>query len=252
MGIKKATDKKYLSEEEVVQLINTYQETKDQNILSEIVKTHIDFVKNLARAYDSNIQEDIFSCGLLGLIQAIERFNSNRKVKFLTYAKFWIDMRMRREFLNHQSVVRVSPKSWEQTGKYLKALREGKSLLDFNNCKSIRLQIKDVSLNEVSSTIEDNEHELIETIKDERPNPFKELEEIDMRRFLFTSLDKLSEKEQDLIIRRFGLEKMKRHTLDELANMWNLSRERVRQVILSAIRKLREMFLEELKRKEET
>jgi len=217
------------------------------------VERNLQLVVNLAqpyRTYGVPIM-DLIQEGNAALIRAVEKFDWRKQVRFQTYAAFWIRQAVERAISANKGIVRV-PNYLQQKMRRLK--REGKIPTD----RSL-ISARDVSeafemSNEVAGHLleterghisldahpSDDEHStLTDLIAEDETVPVPEDEIVALKKLLEKALDDLTEQEQKIIRHRFGLNNAALKTLDELGEMMNVSRERIRQVQIRALQKLK-------------
>jgi len=217
------------------------------------VERNLQLVVNLAqpyRTYGVPIM-DLIQEGNAALIRAVEKFDWRKQVRFQTYAAFWIRQAVERSISANKGIVRV-PNYLQQKMRRLK--REGKLPTD----RSL-ISARDVSeafemSNEVAGHLleterghisldahpsDDENSSLTDLIAEDETIPILEDEIVALKRLLQEALDDLTDQERKIIRHRFGLDNAKLKTLDELGEMMNVSRERIRQVQIRALQKLK-------------
>ncbi len=217
------------------------------------VERNLQLVVNLAqpyRTYGVPIM-DLIQEGNAALIRAVEKFDWRKQVRFQTYAAFWIRQAVERAISANKGIVRI-PNYLQQKMRRLK--REGKIPTD----RSL-ISARDVSeafemSNEVAGHLleterghisldahpsDDENSSLTDLIAEDEAIPVPEDEIVALKRLLEKALDDLTEQERKIIRHRFGLGNAKLKTLDELGEMMNVSRERIRQVQIRALQKLK-------------
>ena len=267
--VREAMNAPLLSREEEVELAKAWAEDGDQRAMHKIVGAHARLVVSLAskfRGYGLPTS-DLIQEGYLGLLQAAERFDPGREVRFSTYAVWWIRAAIQDYILRNWSVVRVgtttSEKSLffnlrrlrakiaEASAGYMSPEAVGSIATELKVKRhqvermEVRLSVPDQSMN--LPVGEEGDMEVQDLLVDQRPGP----EEVvtDMRdnttrsRWLTKALRKLPQREE-MIIRQRHL-KEDSVTLEELGRELGISKERVRQLEQRALKTLRKLIVEE-------
>ncbi len=254
-----------LSQDEEYKLAVKYQQTKDQEIAKILVTSHLRLVVKVASKYRGYglSSAEMISEGNIGLLYAIERFEPNKGFRFSTYALWWIKASIQKYILNSWSLVKIGTTAAQK--KLFFNLRKIKNRLNLNDDRELsqdvlkkiagsldvsiqdvtdmnmRLKAHDGSLNTVIDTSSDNGSEWMDFIADSKPNQEDVLsysETMKYRRNLFNkALVVLNKREKDILFKRRMSEKA--ITLDDLSKAYGISKERVRQIELNSIKKIR-------------
>jgi RNA polymerase primary sigma factor len=227
----------------------------DTVALRRLVEANLRFVVSYAKRYRGCGLSflDLINEGNIGLIEAAKRFDPAKKVKFITYAVWWVRQAIIHALSDQSGAFRLPQKQANllyRIGKAQSNLRtELKraptsqeiaakvevSVQDVNNL----LQVSDENIS--LSAVIDEEHEFHLSDKLEQkiiPSADFVLLKNSLRRLLRNALDELDSKEERVIRLRFGLDGTEPKTLKEIGEMMNLSRERIRQIEAQALEKL--------------
>jgi RNA polymerase primary sigma factor len=255
---------KYLQEIGEMELLTPEEEIElarrirkgDQRALEKLTKANLRFVVSVAKQYQNQglLLGDLINEGNLGLIKAARRFDETRGFKFISYAVWWIRQSILQALAEQSRVVRLPLNRVGALNKIGKAysnleqeferepspeeIAEQLDMTTFEVTDTMKMSGRHLSMDAPFNQGEDNR--LLDIIQDDnQPPPDYTLMDESLKMEVERALETLSEREAEVVRLYFGLNREHPLTLEEIGELFNLTRERVRQIKEKAIRRLR-------------
>lgn len=265
-GIAKAMDATqiYLSEIGFSPLLSAEEEVHYSKLAlkgdpagrKKMIESNLRLVVKISRRYLNRGLPllDLIEEGNLGLMKSVEKFDPDRGFRFSTYATWWIRQTIERAIMNQTRTIRLPIHVLKELNVYLRAARQLTQKLDHEPSAEEIAEMLDKPLEDVQAMLGlndkvtsvdspigfDENKSLLDTIADENSvNPAELLTDENLRGHIEAFLDTLTENQREVIARRFGLRGYEKSTLEDVGREINLTRERVRQIQVEALRALR-------------
>lgn len=258
MYLKDISKVKLLKKEEELTIGKAIKEgSKKESIIAKkkLIQANLRLVISIAKKYTGQgiLFMDLVQEGSLGLIKAASRFDYKKGFKFSTYATWWIKQTIIRAIANNSRSIRIPVHMGDKIRNLKRAIVKlsvelGREPNDEELAQYLKITTKKVKLIKDSIikepvsfttpiaqdlTLEDYIQDTLQGTPNER------IEKIDFKKDINKALSILSPREKFIIINRFGIQDRKVKTLEELGNILGFSKERIRQIEMEGIKKLR-------------
>jgi RNA polymerase nonessential primary-like sigma factor len=245
------------AQEEVYYARRTLQ--GDASARNRMIESNLRLVVKIARRYMNRGLSllDLIEEGNLGLIHAVEKFDPERGFRISTYATWWIRQTIERALMNQTRIIRLPIHIIKEINGYLRTARQLAQTLDHEPTaeeiaqamgKSVAEVKRMLQLNERVASVDtpigkDEDRSLLDAIPDDNnPDPSQWLQDADLNEKLEIWLGQLNDKQRIVVERRFGLGGQEKATLEQVGNEIGVTRERVRQIQIDALYRLRNIL----------
>ena len=231
----------------------------DEAARQRMIASNLRLVVKISRRYLNRgmAMLDLIEEGNLGLIRAVEKFDPERGFRFSTYATWWIRQTIERGIMNQTRTIRLPIHVVKEINIYLRAARTLTQELGHEPSaeeigellhKSVADVKRMLGFNERMASADtpygkDADRPLLETIADSKAkDPADNVQADDINSHIDEWLNKLSDKQREVVERRFGLHGYDNSTLEQVAGELGVTRERVRQIQIDALKRLRSVM----------
>lgn len=230
----------------------------DVQAKKQLIKANLKLVVTIAKKaiHMSNLpMTDLIQEGNMGLMVAADKFNYKLGYKFATYASWWIKQSMFKAISEQSHCMKIPVYIQETLSRFSKLKREMErennsqvKTEDVAKRMNISAEKIDTFLNAYSKTIsiesglensDGKEMNIADIIEDKKASATQEVEFEDLKTDILNVISTLKEREQEVVKLRYGLEDNTKKTLEEIGNIYGVTKECIRQTELRALKKMR-------------
>jgi RNA polymerase primary sigma factor len=241
-----------LTEDEERDIVHRIQKN-DQHALNKLIAGNLRFVVSVARRFQGKGLSllELINEGNLGLYKAAKRFSEDKKVKFISYAVWWIRQAIQKAIFEQADLIKIPPNKLAIINRFKRRVDKFggnvERTLEEPEFKGMRLEILEIlgKLAPVSLDAPLGEHsdnsDAVNSLMDligEDAKQLEDLERKDLKAIVNGILAKLAKREELILRMYYGIDFDREYTLEEIGQKLKLTRERVRQVKNKALRKL--------------
>jgi len=256
---------KYLHEIGKVELLSSEEEVTyarklkegDEEALNKLVKANLRFVVSVAKQYQNQglSLPDLINEGNLGLIKAAQRFDETRGFKFISYAVWWIRQSILQALAEQSRIVKLPLNKIGSINKVNKAFAELEQRFEREPTVEELVEVLELATEDVKEALrssnrhismdapltQDEDSNMYDVVlSHDSPAPDRGLLNDSLRKEIERALATLTPREGNIIRLYFGLNGKHPHTLEEIGEEFDLTRERVRQIKEKAIKRLKQ------------
>ncbi len=242
------------AKESLLQIIRGEEKVREAK--SELIKANLRLVVSIAKRYTNRGLQflDLIQEGNIGLMKAVDKFEYKRGFKFSTYATWWIRQAITRAIADQARTIRIPVHMIETINKLIRTSRHlvqelGREPLPEELAKEMQMPVDKVRrvlkiarepISLETPIGEEEDSHLGDFIEDKKTiSPIEAAVRYDLVRKIGQSLSTLTDREEKVIRLRFGIGELTDHTLEEVGQDFDVTRERIRQIEAKALRKLR-------------